>query len=342
MAYRRIFLLFIAALCAGGAGAAELGEPRVSSYRGQALAADIELTSLDDPAAAVQVRVASPDVYRGASITVPPVLSALTLSVVKKDGRQFVHVASNRPVDTEMLLLFLELGQGGQKDVRLATLFLTADPRPAPPPPVAVVVPPPVAAPAPVSVPVPAPVPARAPVVAPAPLPLHLAPVSTVLPASLRPSGICKPSSSNSACAILDKKNVALQAKLAGLEDKIRQLQATMVVPEAVHAAAPAPIVPPIAAIKPPPAPVAVLVTPKKPRPAVHPPSATPWLWIAVAAAVALAAIGAIVFLLLRRRRGRAEPAAPGGPKPPGFMDGVRNRLMPGKAPKAEPVLEEA
>jgi hypothetical protein len=336
MAYRRISLLLIAALLAGAAGAAELGEPLVSSYRGQALVADIELSSLDDPAAAVQVRVANPDIYRGASMTVPPVLSALTLSVVKRDGKQFVHVTSNRPVDTEMLLLFLELGQGGQRDVRLATLFLTADPRPAPPPPppVAVVAPPPVA--------VPTPAPAPAPVLAPVPLPLHLAPVSTVLPAALRPAAICKPSASNSACAILDKKNVALQAKLAGLEDKIKQLQATMVVPEAVHAAAPAPVVPPIAAIKPPPAPVAVLVTPKKPKPVAHPPSSTPWVWIAVAAAVALAALGAIVFLLLRRRRGKAEPAAPGGPKPPGFMDGVRNRLMPGKTAKAEPVLEEA
>lgn len=324
-------MLLIAALSTFGAGAAELGEPRVSSYRGQALVADIELSSLDDLAAAVQVRVASPDVYRGASMSVPPVLSALTLSVVKKEGRQFVHVTSNRPVDTEMLLLFLELGQGGQKDVRLATLFLTADPRPAPPPPppVPVVVPPPVAAPAPVAV------------VAPVPLPLHLAPVSTALPASLRPAppGACKPSSANSACVILDKKNVALQAKLAGLEDKIKQLQATMVVPEEAHAAAPAPVAPPIAVIKPPPAPVAVLVTPKKPKPVVHPPSATPWLWIAVAAAVALAALGAIVFLLLRRRRGKVTPA---DPKPPGFMSGVRNRLMPGKAAKAEPVLEEA
>ena len=224
MAYRRISLLLIGSLLALSGGAAELGEPRVSSWRGQALVADIELSSLDDPAAPVHVRVASPDVYRGASVSVPALLSALTLSVVRKDGKQFVHVASSRPVDTEMLLLFLELGQGAQKDVRLATLWLTADPRPAPPPP-----PPPPVAVAPALAPVSAPVPAVAPPVLP-PLPLHLARVSTNLPASLRPAppGACKASASNSACAILDKKNVALQAKLVGLEDKIKLLQATL------------------------------------------------------------------------------------------------------------------
>ena len=134
MAYRRTIPLLAAFLLACHAGAAELGEPRISSYKGQALVADIELSGLDDPAAPVQVRVANPDVYRGASIGVPPVLSALTLAVVRQGGKQFVHVTSNRPVDTDMLHLFLELGQGNQRDVRLATLWLQADPRPAPAP----------------------------------------------------------------------------------------------------------------------------------------------------------------------------------------------------------------
>jgi hypothetical protein len=349
MAYRRISLLLFSALLSAAAGAAELGEPRVSSYRGQALVADIELSNLDDPAAAVQVRVANPDVYRGASMGVPALLSALTLSVVRRDGKQFVHVTSSRPVDSEMLLLFLELAQGGQKDVRLATLWLTADPRPAAPP-VAVVAPPPATAPAPAPLPVvvaaaaPASASASSSSLAPAVLPLHLAPVSTVLPASLRPApaATCKASASNSACAILDKKNVVLQAKLTGLEDKLKVLQATLASAEAEPA--PAAIKPALAAPKPAPAPVAVLVQPKKPKPVVPPPSATPWLWIGVAALVALAALGAIVFLLLRRRRGRGEaaPAAPAGPKAPGFVARLKSRLLKGKAPKTEPVLEQA
>lgn len=348
MACRRIPLLLcsaLLALAASAVGAAELGEPRVTSYRGQALVADIELTGLDDPASALPVRLAHPDVYRGASVTMAPVLSALNFSVMRRDGRQFVHVTSSRPVEAEMLLLFLELGQGAQKDVRLATLFLAADPRPAPPPPAPAPVLPPVQAPVPVPVPV-ASAPreeahAAAPPLSP-PLPLHLAPVHTALPAALRaaPPGLCKPSAANSACAILDKKNVALQAKLSGLEEKIKLLQTTLA-PAAEPAPAAARAVAP--AIAPaPPKPVAVLVKPKKPKPVAHPPSATPWVWIGVTASVALAALGALVFLLLRRRRGKVAPALP---KPPGFIAGVKSRLMARKTPKApkvEPLPEQA
>ena len=342
MPYRRIFLLLLSSLLAGGAGAVELGEPRISSFRGQALVADIELSSLDDAAGAVQVRVANPDIYRGASVTVPPVLSALTLSVVRQGGKQFVHVTSNKPVDTEMLLLFLELGQGGQRDVRLATLFLAADPRPAPAPVPVAPVAAPVAVVAPAMVPAPAVVPVAAPAVAsiPAPTPappapLHIAPVSTALPVSLRhaPGATCKASAANTACAILDKKNVVLQAKLAGLEDKIKLLQATLAPVQGAIAATTTVA----ATIVKPAAPVAVIVTPKKPKPVVHPPSTTPWLWVGVAAVAALAVIGAVVFLLLRRRRGKAVPVATAGPKPPGFISAVKARLMRRKAARATP-----
>ena len=358
MAYRRfISLLVLSLLAAGGIRAAELGEPRIASYRGQALVADIELSGLDDPAAALQVRVANADVYRGASMSVPPALSSLQLSVVKQGGKQFVHVTSSKPVDTDMLLLFLELGQGASRDVRLATLFLAPDPHPAPPPPpVALLVP--VVAPTPpppVMVVQPAPrveLPVHA--VAVVAAPLHFAAVNTALPASVRPAPVasCKASSTNQACVVLDTKNVALQAKLTGLENKIKLLEASLapvaaaapvVKPAEAHASAtepkatepkataPAPsIIPPLAKITPPPKPVVVKL--KKHKPAEAPPhSTTPWLWIGLAALVGLAAIGAIVFLLLRRRAGRMA-AAPSGPKPPGIMAGVRNRLMPAKA----------
>jgi pilus assembly protein FimV len=321
MAYRRFISLLFCSLLTS-AGAAELGDARVSSYKGQPLVADIELSSLDDPAGAVQVRVANPDVYRGASIGVPAILSALTLSVVRQGGKQFVHVTSSRPVDTDMLHLFLELGQGSGRDVRLASLQLLPDPRPVPPP-APVPVPVPVAPPVPVAAaPAPAPLPVPHVVM---PAPLHLAPVSTALPASVRTPAptSCKASAPNNACVVLDTRNVALQAKLVGLEDKVKQLEAALAPAAEAHAEPP-----PIAAVKPPPAPVAVIVTPKKPKPVAPPPSATPWLWIGVAAVIALAALGAIVFLLLRRRKG--APAAPAIPKP-GIMASVKNRLTRNK-----------
>jgi hypothetical protein len=359
MAYRRIFPLLLSFL-AVHAGAAELGEPRVSSYKGQALVADIELSGLDNPAGAVQVRVANPDVYRGASLAVPAVLSALTLSVVQKGGKPFVHVTSNRPVDTDMLHLFLELGQGNVRDVRLATLWLPSDPRPAPPPPP---LPPPVVAVAPVAAaPLPAPVPppeAPAPerrIAVHAPAPLHLAAVNTALPRSVRavPPASCKASASSNACAVLDTKNVALQAKLVGLEDKIKLLEATLAPAKAAAAAtataaaaltappadAHAPsIVPPLPAVKA--APVPVLVTPKKPKPAAPAPaaSATPWIWIGVAATVGLAALGAIAWLLLRWRRNKAKkPAvepAPAAPKTT-FIASLKQRFARNKVAPAE------
>ncbi|WP_141828529.1 hypothetical protein [Herbaspirillum sp. SJZ107] len=161
----------------GDAGAAELGDARVSSHIGQQLVADIELVMLDDPAAPVAVRLASPEVYRGAGIALPPVLSNLNLTVMRRDGRQFLHVTSLRPLDAEHLHLYLELTDKGQRAVRLATLWLTPDPNPAPPP-----------SPAPVPAPAPAPAAALAAVQAgvaptrvPAPLP---APVSTMRPAA--------------------------------------------------------------------------------------------------------------------------------------------------------------
>lgn len=151
--------------------AAELGEVRVTSHIGQPLTADIELTTLDDPAVPVGVRIASPDIYSGAGLALPPVLSSVTLSVTRRDDRQFIHVTSLRPVDADHVHLYLDLVERGQHVVRLATVWLTPDPTP-----VALVATP-VAAP----LPVPAAVAARArsavaePVPTPAPAPTRRA-----------------------------------------------------------------------------------------------------------------------------------------------------------------------
>ncbi|WP_322404738.1 hypothetical protein [Massilia luteola] len=180
----RLFLASLALAAFVPAHAAELGDPRVASHIGQPLVADVELTMLEDPATPVRVRVASPEVYDGAGIAMPPVLSSLNLSVMRRDGRQFLHVTSLRPVGADHVHLYLELVDKGDRAVRLATLWLTPDPNPAPAPAPArvagpVVVPEPAAVPVlaskagPVAVPEPAAVPARKGAVhASAPLPV--------------------------------------------------------------------------------------------------------------------------------------------------------------------------
>jgi hypothetical protein len=248
-------LAFVTAI--GCAHAAELGEVRVSSHVGQPLVADIELALVDDPAAPVSVRLASPEVYNGAGIAMPPVLASVNLSVMKRDGRQFLHVTSLRPVEGEHLHLYLELADKGQRTVRLATLWLTPDPNPAPAPaaaPVSVPVPVPataalhaaavVAHAEPAPAPAPAPVPARpqprpaaskvhaAPkAAAPAPLPIHAS-----LPAA--PAVCAQQAEQAKVCAALDGKNAALTAKIGKLEGKVQALQRTLGAP-ATSATAP-------------------------------------------------------------------------------------------------------
>jgi pilus assembly protein FimV len=122
-----------AALIASAAQAAELGDITTRSYIGQPLAADIELVSLTpDEINALQVRLAQPDVFRGANVTMNPALSSVRLSVVKRDQKQFLHVTTTRAIDADYVHLYVELSAAGRQEVRLATVWLQADPNPAP------------------------------------------------------------------------------------------------------------------------------------------------------------------------------------------------------------------
>ncbi len=279
----------------GSARAAELGEARVSSHIGQPLVADIELAMVDDPSQTVAVRVASPEVYQGAGIAVPPALASLNLSVMRREGRQFLHVTSLRPVDSEHLHLYLELTDRGQRTVRLATLWLTPDPNPAPPPvpapvPVAraetaaasapALPPAPVRKPAAVRKPQPVPAahaedrveeedakqpaPARPraharPAAAPLPLPMHAPPAAA-------PAACTQQVEQAKVCAALDGKNAELTAKIGTLEGKVKSLQATFGAAPAAAAPAPAPEAASAAASAPAPAP-APAVAPEPPGP---------------------------------------------------------------------------
>jgi hypothetical protein len=249
--FRLLPLLVFAGAAATHVVAAELGEARVSSHIGQQLVADIELAMVEDPAAQVTVRLASPEVYNGAGIALPPVLSSLNLSVMRRDGRQFLHVTSLRPVDAEHLHLYLELTDKGQRAVRLATLWLTPDLHPPAPAPMSVPAPAPLAVPAAAPVLVPAPLPAR--VAAPAPVPVPAergkpvppAPVRKPAPPAARataaPPAACAPRPDEAqACTVLGARNAALREQLGKLEDKVKGLQQALgVAPGAAAASAP-------------------------------------------------------------------------------------------------------
>ncbi|MCA1246972.1 FimV family protein [Massilia sp. MS-15] len=336
------------ALPIAAAHAAELGEPRLASFLGQPLVADIELTLLEDPAMPVQVRLAHPEVYRGAGLGMPPVLSTLRMSVMRRDGRQFLHITSFAPVELERLHLFLELADGAQRTVRLATLSLAPDPHPAPPvqpvrpaaPPVAAQDPVPALAP-PMPAPKPAPAVARQ---RPRPTDLATQPAPSVPPAARRVAPASRPPSDTpllaservtapapapaagacaaqvqqpvDSCVVLGAKNTLLREQLVQLEDKVKLLQ--------VAAGA------------------ATSETPRAPRKKRKqpepPPAETTWLPLAGAGAAVLALLGGLVFIVRRRKAGAraAEPRV-------GLGARLRARLDRKSAPPAavEPTLEQ-
>jgi len=279
-------LILLTALCGAGAGAVELGETTVRSYIGQPLLADIELTALTpEEAASLRVRQASADVYRGANISMSPVLESLKLSVQRREQRQFLHLSSTQSINAGHLNLFLELSADGHSAVRAATIWLAPDPAPAPLP---TAVPAPGAAllaaraarmaalPAPAPAPTPMAPPAGAanppPVSATAPShpkpelpavapPPHPKPEGAVAPAAPKtvppkPAAVAtRPSEAGGAvqgrgktareCLALDRENAVLNSKLLVLEGKIQVLQQAL--SPTLSLAKPLPLKPPVA-----------------------------------------------------------------------------------------------
>ncbi|RVT54504.1 hypothetical protein ENE75_04085 [Rubrivivax albus] len=187
-----------ACLLAGPAWSLGLGRLSVQSALGESLRAEIAVTSITpEEASTLQLRVASPDVYRTAGIDYNAVLASAQVALEQRpDGRSVLRLSSNRAVTEPFLDVILEANWASGRLVRAYTLLLDPPvvaraPAPAATPPV--VSSPPAAAPAPRATtspvpmppPAPAPAPTRAPAVAAAPVPAP-APARAATPDSVR------------------------------------------------------------------------------------------------------------------------------------------------------------
>jgi hypothetical protein len=270
---------------------------------------------------------------------------------MQRDGKQFLHVTSFKPVDGDHLHLYLELVDGAHRSVRLSTLWLGADPNPAPAPPVAAsaresatpapnaLLPPgrqtlaaPALHPASALTPTPAPTPpaVRAPSPAPAspsvrgarPLAGRLAPPAAMAHAPLLPKAApiaCteQPHQEAQACLALDARNAALRAKIVLLEEKVKGLQVSM---KGAQVEAPKLLSPVKLA-----APGPTLIAPRKQRKNGEAGAAgMPWLPIGLGA-LAVLALAAGAAALWRWRRKKEQPGRAAAAR-----DGLKNRLMPG------------
>ncbi|MBD8722412.1 hypothetical protein IFT43_03415 [Oxalobacteraceae sp. CFBP 13708] len=373
----RLPVFITCALLSCGVGAAELGEPRISSYIGQPLVLELELTALASPPTPVQARLAHPDVYRGANIGMPAVLSTLAMRVSQRDGRQFLRVTSSAPVESSRLHLYLDLADGGTRDVRLVTLFIAPNPNPPAP-----AVPLPVPAPAPVPMPMPMPAKAPAPVVAdlsaapvvaakpmvvkprlpkppkpPRPVmptaPLvaeKVAPAPEAAAATQAPTPLSKPlpvpvpvalPAPASAATCVPASSVDSTTVCAALDVKNAQLRDQIgTLEDKVRVLQVALGASPSAVVQDKVAPRAA-PRPSRKRPAPEPEASTPWGWIAGAVVAVLALVGGALFIL--RRRKRAAPMIQPMPRA-SLMVRLRQRFArKTKAPApVEPQLDES
>ncbi|GIX25842.1 MAG: hypothetical protein KatS3mg122_3073 [Caldimonas sp.] len=113
-------------LAAGQAAALGLGRVTVQSALGEALRAEIDVTSLTpEEAANLQARIAAPDAYRAAGVEYNAVLSGARVTLERRsDGRPYLKVVSDRAVQEPFVDVILELSWTSGRLVREYTLLL--------------------------------------------------------------------------------------------------------------------------------------------------------------------------------------------------------------------------
>ncbi|MFO1337051.1 MAG: FimV/HubP family polar landmark protein [Burkholderiaceae bacterium] len=150
----------------GEASALSLGRLTVQSALGEALRAEIDITSMTpEEAASLRTALATPEAFRAAGVDFNPVLSGTQLTLARRpDGRAYIRVAGDRAVSEPFVDLIVDFSWASGRLQRAYTLLIDPPIKPAAPPPAAATSP--TMSPAPVQT---TPIPAAPPPVATAP-----------------------------------------------------------------------------------------------------------------------------------------------------------------------------
>jgi len=102
-----------------------LGRLNVQSALGEALRAEIDVTSLtSEEASTLQVKVATTDTYRAAGVDFNSALASATISLQRRaDGRPYLRISSDRTVQEPFVDLILDLAWSSGRLVREYTLL---------------------------------------------------------------------------------------------------------------------------------------------------------------------------------------------------------------------------
>jgi len=177
-------------LAASNAYALGLGRLSVQSALGEALRAEIDVTSLTpEEASSLRVRVAPPEAYRAAGVDYNNVLPVTQVELQRRgDGRPYLRVTSDRAVQEPFVDVILEISWSTGRLVREYTMLFDPATMARAPAPTAPATAPSIAAapPAPVA---PAPAPARRPAAEPRQAAVAAPTTSAAAPAAPAPVG---------------------------------------------------------------------------------------------------------------------------------------------------------
>jgi pilus assembly protein FimV len=110
---------------ASDASALALGRVTVQSALGEPLRADIEIPEITaEEVASLRASIASPDAFRAAGLDYNPSLSGVTITLQRRaDGKHFLRLTSQRPVNDPFMDLILEANWSSGRIVRDYTML---------------------------------------------------------------------------------------------------------------------------------------------------------------------------------------------------------------------------